>query len=177
MKFFMGQDRVVLLFESVVAVKFARIRFWRIFKIFCGFINKRSRFERLQIFISSLSPDRIEYWGSVSGMLFRGIKENWQEFRFWRRYRQKFLAPTYFSLFGLVNFQKASRPSPENGDKVWPKLRKWNEKMAFKDAHTLGKSRNFCRIDGRIKIVDYGSSRVQEVLLAWAQDGHDAFDD
>ncbi|MDP1629100.1 MAG: hypothetical protein Q8L57_00615 [bacterium] len=174
MKFFMGQDRVVLLFESLVAIKFARIRLWRIFTIFCGFINKKSRFERLRDIILSSVKD-IERYGTISGMLFRGIKENWQEFRFWRRYRLKFLAPTYFSLFGIINFQKTGRPY--NGDEVWPKLFKWNEKMAFKDAHTLGEPKNFCLIGGRIKIVDYGSRRVQEVLLAWAKDGHDAFDD
>ncbi|MEK7116663.1 MAG: hypothetical protein AAB837_00675 [Patescibacteria group bacterium] len=36
----------------------------------------------------------------------KGLHQNQTEYKCWRRCRAPFLAPTYFSLFGLVNIQK-----------------------------------------------------------------------
>lgn len=47
-----------------------------------------------------------EVRGTFSEFLFAGIMTNWNEYRFYRRTKNPFLMPSYFSLFGLFNIQR-----------------------------------------------------------------------
>ena len=41
------------------------------------------------------------------------MKDNWREFVFYLKNKPRICAPTYFSLFGLINFQKTGRALSE----------------------------------------------------------------
>jgi hypothetical protein len=110
---------------------------------------------------------RYEMHGSMALCLFGGIMANYQEWRFYRKTKNIFVMPTYFSFFGLFNIQK-------RGKKIdfWDRVGAWhyihnnieNHQQPFCDGHTLANIENFCLDNGHLKIVDYGSRSLGPFL-------------
>jgi hypothetical protein len=110
---------------------------------------------------------RYEMYGTMALCLFGGIMANCQEWQFYRKTKNVFVMPTYFSFFGLFNIQK-------RGKKIdfWGEAGAWhyihnnieNHQQPFCDGHTLASIENFCLDNGRLKIVDYGSRSLGPFL-------------
>lgn len=111
-----------------------------------------------------------KYWqlGGTKNCLFRGIISNWLEFVFYLKHKHPFLIPTYFSLFGLVNIQPAREKAPITMNQLWVTLHKMTNGAVEKDDHVFAGRTNFCNDNGKLRMMDYGSRKTQEVLLEWA---------
>jgi len=104
---------------------------------------------------------------ALSVFLWGGVMANWNEFIFFVKTRNKFLLPTYFSFFGLVNIQKKGEVLDwEEGD-FFVFLQKNSKKrdQLFVDAHSFDNPKNFCIDDGRLKMIDYGSRHCRSFVL------------
>jgi len=101
------------------------------------------------------------------GFLIGGIMTNYQEWRFYRKTKNIFAMPTYFSFFGLLNFQKKGEKINFWGDKdILGYLRSNCEdpRQLQCDTHTLTKIDNFCLDNGHLKILDYGRRSLAPFL-------------
>lgn len=151
-----GKTRIAVIFENFV-VKLPRIYFRQAFK---------------KIWKSFRSGDLakclgygLEVYGSPKRLLFRGVWENWGEFRFYRLSRSRFLMPTYFSLFGMLNIQKRGNKKAKIEDvNLWCQLCEMTNNEVWADGHTFSNANNFCDDDGKLVMVDYGNARIHDVL-------------
>ena len=150
-----GHTRTVIIFENFV-VKLPRIHFrralgslWRSFR--GGYLSKCLKYD-------------IEVYSSPRRLLFRGILENWREFRFYHRSRSRFLVPTYFSLFGMLNIQKRGNRTKIKDVNLWCQLCEMTNNEVWADGHTFSNANNFCDDDGKLMMVDYGNARIHDVL-------------
>ncbi len=101
----------------------------------------------------------------VRGLLFRGIVANWREWRFYQTTRHPFLQPTYCSVLGLLNVQKYGEPCAVDYHPLWVQLLDITQGDVWDDNHHFSNPDNFCVSDGTLRMVDYGSSRGQVVIL------------
>lgn len=101
-----------------------------------------------------------------------GLMANWNEFIFWLKTRNKFLLPTYFSFFGLINIQKKGEVLIwEEGDFFVFLQRNSKEKdQVFVDSHSFDNPQNFCIDNGKLKMIDYGSRHCRSFVVEnWEQ--------
>lgn len=108
-----------------------------------------------------------EVYYRVPIYLLGGIMANYHERQFYKRTKNPFVMPTYFSFFGLFNIQK-------RGKKIdfWDMYGIWgyvyhnsqNPNQPFCDGHTLADPKNYCTDNGKLKLVDYGNRQVAEFL-------------
>jgi len=111
-----------------------------------------------------------EYYGSVRRFFFNGIISNWVEFVFYRENKHLLLlAPVYLSFFGLLNVQKYYKPIEINEVNLWCQFIDLTDVGIFKHSHTFGNPKNFGYDNGKLKILDYGSKRVQEFLIEYSE--------
>jgi len=101
---------------------------------------------------------------SIGFYLFKGIRDNWNEFRFYRKTRHRFLQPTHFSLFGLVNIQDRGEPLHLQVSVFWKWMCDVTLGQAHQDGHHFANPNNFCFNNG-LRILDYGSKRTQACIL------------
>jgi len=117
-------------------------------------------------------PDILESWfwsylelGTPVNLLFRGVMANIWERRLYRKTKNQFLVPTYFSLLGLINVQKAGAPLIMKSDDLWCQIVNLTSRNeAFCDSHTFNEPSNFCWIDGHLMLADYGNSKCHEFI-------------
>ena len=115
-------------------------------------------------------------WGGYRVLLTKGLRDNWRELWFYWFHRSRFLQPTYFSLFGLLNIQLLGKIlTEEEFDKsgIFNQARVLTQRDSGNDGHHFASHTNFCHADRgkdgtEIRMVDYGSPPTQEVLLGWA---------
>lgn len=113
-----------------------------------------------------------QHWCSVNHYLFRGIIANLLERRFYRRTKNTFLVPTWFSFFGLINIQPAGKsPNFKNTHFIMNYIGdiSGRPRIFFENNHTLGLADNFCIIGGRLQICDYGDKSFQSFLEEWGE--------
>ena len=104
----------------------------------------------------------------VKYLLFFGIMANLNEFIFYRKTKNIFVMPTYFSFFGLINIQKRGKEID-----FWNYLDIWryichnsaNEDQPFCSPHSFSKKENFCLDGDKLKMLDYGSRHVNNFLI------------
>jgi hypothetical protein len=162
-----GKSRTVFVFKKFV-LKFARIRLRDTIK------TLRYGYEMGRL-IKYLNYS-IDVYVSPKRTLFLGIRDNWQEFVFYVFNRSPFLAPTYFSLFGLLNVQKrGEKPKIKDVD-LWCQLCDMTNKAVHVDGHSFSNSHNFCECDGHLMIVDYGDPRIHGVLKKHGEKIYHDFD-
>lgn len=95
--------------------------------------------------------------------LSRGITANIEEFEFYQRHPQLRVAPTLFSLFGLVNIQVRGSLIDEEDLCICP----FRE---MSSAHVdLKKPENFVRIKGTAYLADYGNKDLNIILAQYAE--------
>jgi len=148
-----GKTRVAII-AGEIAIKFPRIYALEIFK--CFFWYLREGYADVKYFLGH----------EIKFMLWRGIVCNFREFLFYRTYRLSILAPTYFSLFGLINIQKAGTNLKMDDLAVWEQIYELTKRISFKDhdPHTFAEAENYCVIDHKLAMVDYGDFQTQWVL-------------
>lgn len=93
----------------------------------------------------------------------------------WKACQDSFLAPTYFSFFGLVNVQRYFKVSEGNAldkqlhEKMYGVLSSSNEVIAV-DGHSWFQIENYSiQSDGSLCKIDYGGENDMEVLLHFLQ--------
>ncbi len=83
--------------------------------------------------------------------------------------------PTYFSLFGIINILKSGPlPNlyfPEFGNQI----REITNGASKTDNHVFEGRTNFCVLNGKLKIADYGNPKTQKVLDNFATDIYDRY--
>lgn len=152
-----GTSRIVLIFSFIpsLAVKVPRVRLKTGIETLIR--NWKETFHK--------KTWKYQVYWSPAWCLFKGLLDNWKEFRFYRKTRSSFLQVTYFSLFGIVNFQKRGHELKYDKIILILCLDNATNGEAVKDGHHFSETDNFCIDDGRIKILDYGSPRTQEIIL------------
>lgn len=97
-------------------------------------------------------------------LFLEGVICNFREFLFYRRCKIPILSPTYFSLFGLINFQKAGKSLEMEPVDFWLQVVKLAGKELGDDCHTFSEPDNFVVIKGKPRIVDYATPETQKIL-------------
>ncbi len=146
-----GKNRIVLIFPALgFALKFPNIHFIRAAR---------------QLFTYGFhNPFPGEINRSLTEHLFKGIGDNWREFRFYFTRHHPFCLPTYFSLFGLCNIQRAGKPCRLGMQELWNEIHSITAGEAFQDAHHFSNPLNFCHVGNHLKILDYGHLKTQEII-------------
>ncbi len=145
-----GRNRLVFIFPSLgLALKFPLIHVVHAVRQFTayGFHNS--------------FPKKMK---TIPEHLFKGIGDNWREFRFYIKTRHAFCQPTYFSLFGLVNVQRAGRHCGLPMENLWQEIITVTSGVASVDAHHFSNPLNFCHKGGHLRILDYGHLKTQAII-------------
>ncbi|GEM_PF-3377695 len=150
MTFSYGTTRFVILTENF-AIKFARFRLFRLayrglYLSLRGKAVKRSR----ELFGNP--------WLGILKYLLQGVTANVDEYRFYREFPNLAIAPTLFTLFGLVNIQMRGEAVREAEIDECP-----FQEFADKPGMDLNAD-EYCRINGTIYLADYGNPLVQKAL-------------
>ena len=117
-------------------------------------------------------PHRRYEFVALNVEMFGGLMANWSEFVFFVKTRNKFLLPTYFSFFGLINIQKRENVlNWKDGDFfVFLQNNSKIKDQIFVDAHSFDNPQNFCLDHGKLKMIDYGSRHCRSFILEnWEQ--------
>jgi hypothetical protein len=162
-----GRTRTILIFDFFV-IKLPRIYFWRAIKAIghglqYGALMKYLRYD-------------IDTYNSPRRFLFKGIRDNWQEFLFYRRNRLPILAPTWFSLFGLLNIQKKIEMVKIKETTLWCQLCAMTSNEVWSDSHTFSNAVNFSNVGGKLIMVDYGDPAAHPVLEKFGDKIFNEFD-
>jgi len=174
MKTAKGNLRFVVLFPSLgIAVKFARIHLVSAISMFVRDVF----FLRLKklLFDLNISINCNGLWG-YTRFLFGGIKANWKEFVFFKKTKNPFCQPTYFSFFGLFNIQKFGALCSIDERALSLQLDVITGYETRGDGHHFHCRDNFSFSDGKLTILDYGSAETQKVITEFGQRIHDTFD-
>ena len=109
--------------------------------------------------------------------LKQGVLDNVAEYKFYRDNKNNiFLMPTYLTLFGWINIQKAGSKLRMDNTSLWCQLVEMTNKETWCNPHVFANSDNFCVVKGRLKIVDYGSERIHDFLKKWSDKIYTDFD-
>lgn len=89
--------------------------------------------------------------------IFSGILANRNEYRLWQESPRHFLVPTIYSFSWLINIQRRGKSiSQEELEDNHP-FRTLLVGKPLKLTGDMTKAANFCRYDGRVCLLDYGS--------------------
>jgi hypothetical protein len=157
-----GHNRFVVVFPSLgIAIKFPIINFWAARCEACSELKLGG----WKHFKTWLGYPMVVYWG-FKWCIFRGFAANWGEFRFYHQTHNPLLQlqPTYLSL-GFVNIQRYGETLQVESVDLWVQLVQIAQKDVWVDSHHFANPENFCLVDGKIRMLDYGSSKVQSFIL------------
>lgn len=168
-----GTSRAVLVIPGLgICLKFARVKIWA-----AVWSTGRDLF-RGRFWLAW------RYWkyptrSSVGArrLVFRGILDNWREWRFSARLAHPVLARTYLTL-GIVNVQEAAGENPLPMDPHYRRFQNivgWRTINDSDDLHAFSQ-RNFGVRDGKAVVVDYASLAMQKVLAEYGDRIHNELD-
>lgn len=190
-----GGKRIVLIFGRWV-IKFPNLVYFSRINSKKNLIISRKFFSRYSVLAIKLPS--IIFARPLKGMaflksnvyfnlLFGAIAHNWVEFVFYWRYKF-FVAPTYFSFFGLINVCKRANVVKIDGEevremkKIPDQIKKIIGFNSFVDslpevdkftamdiAHEFYNPKNFGEVDGRLVLVDYADSRTQIFIKKYGE--------
>jgi len=112
-------------------------------------------------------------YSSLKGWLFKGMVNNWLEYKFYIQTKHPFCVPTYLSLLGLINIQRLVTISQFDDLDLGYQLKLILGKA---DVHHWGNPSNFTFETGRLQILDYGDPEVQAAIRKYGQKIQDNFD-
>lgn len=101
---------------------------------------------------------------------------NLREWWFWVRERHPFCQPTPFSIPGVVNVQPSGTVLPYDEVEHARRLQQVTTDYHPSTMHTLLNPKNFCVVDGRLRIFDYGSPEVIEFIRRHGHEVHECYD-
>lgn len=108
---------------------------------------------------------RMGFKGAVLG----GMHANWLEYLFWKRTRNPFLRPTYFSLFGLINIQKYGNLCRLDEIDFLIQLRILTKDKIYDNPHHFSNPGNYVLENKKLQITDYGSRRDYGVIVRYGK--------
>ena len=153
-----GMTRFVVLIGPV-AIKFARFRvMWIAKRLFHHMRNREVRTKvRYQLANPTLATNNI----------FAGFYANRLEYHLWCQFRHPLLVPTLFSLAGLINVQRRGEEISESDLNESNPFKSflWGGELPPEGLDDLIKTANFCFYDGRVRLIDYGSQDVTDILV------------
>ncbi|MFH0846377.1 MAG: hypothetical protein V1851_03210 [Patescibacteria group bacterium] len=173
MKIYIGSSRIVFVFDKI-AFKFPKIAIIKYLKEFfvLFFWEKDSLTRTVKRYLTRRYLTGSVYSKNHPGLkyyLLNGLVSNWQEFLFWRKYKNIFCEPTYYSLFGLINIQRVSYPYDKIDRKsFWIKMQE-TPGYDRDDGHHFSNPKNFGIRKKQILIVDYGNPITQRVILKYGE--------
>jgi hypothetical protein len=168
-----GRYRFVFVFPQLgIAVKLPAIRLFKAIGTLIGHVI-HLRFRRL---LWNMARPIGHGFEGCQDELFGGVWTNWNEFWFYQQTRNEFLQPTYFSLFGLFNIQKAGRPCDLDDDDLWFQIKEIVGDDVYDDAHHFRNSSNFCSDNGKIKMLDYGNKKTHRIIAEHGKKIFESFD-
>ena len=151
-QFAWGATRFVIL-VGAVAIKVARPRPFRALRRLIKYQISGEVRARLLTFAEDPFLAGFSY-------IFSGILANRNEYRLWQESPRHFLVPTLYSFCWLINVQRRGKPiSQEELDSNHPFPALLVGKP-LKFAGDMMKAANFCRYEGRVCLLDYGSYDV-----------------
>ena len=160
-----GTHRIVFIFPRFgFVIKLPRFYIWFAIKGFFKFIYYRD-----WKFLKKWLKYDVVVLGGFKNQVYKGIHDNWQEYKFYSITKNVFLQPTHFSLYGLVNIQSYGESKKTPFDTLLQYFMVLTDGDVFDDNHHFANYRNFCFEDGKIKITDYGSKRTQAVIEKWGE--------
>lgn len=167
-----GTSRRALVIPALgVCLKFARIRLWSALAETNGwFWMKDGPSVRHALKLWSYP---IDDWGGARGMVFRGIRDNWREWRFSVRNPHPVVARTYLTL-GFLNVQEAAKPGSVSFDTHMRRFQNvvgWRALNDAGDPHAFTPN-NFGVRDGKACVVDYASPAMQKILAEYGDKIH-----
>ncbi len=161
-----GTTRIVILIPLLcLVVKIPIIRFFMLFK-------------DLMYSIISPYPKKWKYFWipptacpfGLRCYIIAGIVANWSEYRFYRKTKNPFLWPTYFSFFGIFNIQKIGKKSDYSSNKIWDILYTIAGNDLVADNHCFANRNNFCVDENnKLRLIDYASKGAQKVILQYGE--------
>lgn len=151
-----GATRFVVLVGNI-AIKFPRPRPLYVLIRFARHVRNKEVKKRL------LGHGQTPTIGAMR-YLFGGIVTNWNEHRVWKNHAHDILVPTWFSLFGLVNIQKRGAEVDQQELDLRNPFLPYLDRMDLELSRDLTNSRNFCRLNRRIRIHTYGSDKCLHFL-------------
>lgn len=174
MKIRVGTTRIVLLFPLLgIVIKVAKIRIVEFVvstvMVFSPRINVSFSGRWEQFFLLLRIPTNDSFALGPRTLLFGGIVANWREFGLYLKTRNIFLLPTYFSFFGLFNIQRYGYPCRISKIGFMLQLVQLTDRAISCDLHHFANPENFCFIDGKLKMVDYGSHLICEVVEKYGE--------
>jgi hypothetical protein len=166
-----GSCRVVIVLAPFIVIKFARISFVRLARKVWQMIKWTITGEIKSEFWYIKGEFIQAYW-----IFLQGYCENWGEFIFYWKMRDRLLAPTYLSAFGLVNVARFTPDIQCGPEGFQSQVRTIAGEVIKEDAHHFFDFGNFGQRNGKVKIRDYGSKRTQSVILNIGNELFNRFD-
>lgn len=151
MKIYYGTSRIVVIVGKI-KIKIAKIRFFKFFKNIFFWLRETKMWRKV------ISYD-IGCYGTPQYYLLNGIRDNWREFCFYSKTCHSFVVPTYFSLFGLINFGLTGIICEKDYSQIIYET--VERKMWFDDIHHFSNPTNFCLFKNKFCVVDYASPETQ----------------
>lgn len=159
-----GCRRYVIVIGPWIALKFPRIRLWLAVNVLRDDIKNGNMLNKFQKY-------DYRYAGTIQHAVLAGLMENWKEFVYWRRFGFDWLVPTYFSLFGLVNVQKAGEEFDFDKNGIfWSQISEhFGDKVYEGDEHAFAEDENYVLIDSQVRLVDYGNFRNEDFFAKYEE--------
>lgn len=112
--------------------------------------------------ITGVAPKRLLAYAdnpleSAAKHLFAGVAVNRREYRLWQEFPHHFMVPTLYSLRGIVNIQMRGQAISEEELALSHPFRSSLKGMTPDAIGDMVKAMNFCRYEGHICLLDYGS--------------------
>jgi len=157
-----GATRWVVLTKRY-AIKIARVRPIRPFIRLLQLLQEGGVMENLEKHDSNLIKSVLKYLGA-------GLRANRIEYRFYKKYGlHNDLVPTLFSFCWIINVQQRGEPCGEKEVHKHPLWQILGNPLFVEAAADLGQPKQFCVINSRIYLADYGQEILESVLAAYGK--------
>jgi hypothetical protein len=102
--------------------------------------------------------------------LLRGIWQNWEEYRLWRRTGSRCLEPTRFSLFGLINIQTfGPQQRPVTEAELRSQLARLTDGLVKRDWHHFANPHKFSYRRSVLRLRNYSGPVVRTVVERYGE--------
>lgn len=149
LQFSWGATRFVVL-VGAVAIKIARPRPFRALRRLIKYQMSGEVRARLLTFAEDPFLAGISY-------IFGGVLANRNEYRLWQESPRHFLVPTLYSFGWLINVQRRGESITQEDLEAGHPFRTLLVDKSPRYAGDMTKAANFCRYEGRVCLLDYGS--------------------